>query len=168
MPRVTKAELENTVKELETQLEEQRNHYLDLLNKEDERYNKLVNEKEGQFHSLPEYQRMQKEIEQLETQKKANEHYIDTKREENATLKNRIQELLVENEQLKESIKNQVTINDTIHNARGAGRKPKPIEKIQEQVQQIQSRLASGQKEKYICTQMKISRSTYYRLKRLL
>lgn len=69
---------------------------------------------------------------------------------------------------LKESIKNQTIINDTQHNARGAGRKPKPMEQTQERLQQIQSLLANGKKEKDICRQMNISRATYYRLKKLL
>lgn len=81
MPRVTKLELENTVEELKKQLDEQKKHYLALLNKNDERYNKLVNEREGQFHLLPEYQQMKKEIEWLEIIKKSNEDTIKRKEE---------------------------------------------------------------------------------------
>lgn len=78
-------------------------------------------------------------------------------------MRNKIQELLAENKELKEKIKSEV---QTVHNARGAGRKPKPTEKIQEQLEYIDRLLNDGKKEQEICRIMSISRSTYYRLKR--
>lgn len=58
-------------------------------------------------------------------------------------------------------------MNDAIYNARGAGRKPKPIEKTQEQLQYLDKLLNNGKKEKEICRLMKISHATYYRLKKI-
>lgn len=78
-----------------------------------------------------------------------------------------IENLKNENRQLKESVNNQARINDTkLHNVNGAGRKPKSEEKMREQLQQIESSLSNGMKEKDIYTSMGISRSTYYRIKK--
>lgn len=171
MARTTKADLEKRIIELEDQLSK----YQQWLIDSEAKYNKLINEKEEQLESLPTYQQMKSHIERLELINKNNEASIAHKKETEKKLRNKIQEILAEtkqleeeNEQLKESIKNQTIINDTMYNVRGAGRKPKSIEQIQEQLQQIQSLLAHGKKEKDICRQMNISRATYYRLKKLL
>lgn len=94
------------------------------------------------------------------------EQKLDEATKENWKLKECIEKLKNENRQLKESVNNQAKINDTKHSVNGAGRKPKSEEEIQKQLEQIKSFLSDGMKEKEICKQMDISRSTYYRLKR--
>ncbi len=161
MARITKADLETKISKLNDELA----NYRRWLSESENKYNKLADEKEAHLEELPVYQQMQKQIKLLEEIKKANEATIQHgKRTENA-LRNKIQELLAENRQLQESIKNQ--INDTVHNARGAGRKPKPEEKIQEQLQYLDKLLNDGKKEKEICRFMQVSRATYYRLKKV-
>lgn len=163
MTRITKADLEKEIIELK----EKNKKLLNILDEDNQKYSELMERKTFEFHTLPEYQSMKKNIVQLEEIKKANETTIERQKKMESTLRNKIQELLAENKQLKESIKNQAVINDTKHNARGAGRKPKPTEKIHEQLQCLDELLNDGKKEKEICKLMKISHATYYRLKKV-
>lgn len=190
MARITKADLEKQVQELEAQLKEQKSHYLDLLDKDNDRYIKLVEEKEGEFKSLPLYQDMVGQIDQLEKQTKADNHFINTQREENSRLKNRIKELAAENEEIKstsdrqtketeEHLQNKIQelmtenkelkanlnkANEVVHNARGAGRKPMSDEKVK----QLDTLVKQGTKMEEVCKTLGISRATYYRIKKSL
>lgn len=161
MARTTKADLEKKVQELETQLKEQKRHYLDLLNKDNDRYIKLVEEKEGEFKSLPLYQQMINQIDQLEKQTKADNHFINTQKEKNSRLKNRIKELATENEEIKANLNR---TNEVVHNARGAGRKPMSKEKVM----QLDTLVKQGTKMEEVCKTLGISRATYYRIKKSL
>lgn len=163
MARTTKTDLEQRL----TEKEEELNKYRQWLMESEEKYNKLVDEKTEQFKLLPEYLQMKNRIERLESMQQNSEYIIKKKKEKEENLRNKIQALLEENNQLKESIKNKTVINDTKHNARGAGRKHKSAEKIQEQLQDLNRLLNDGKKELEICESMKISHATYYRLKKL-
>lgn len=163
MARTTKADLEKE----NAELREEKRKLLNILDEDNQKYNELMEQKISDFHKLPEYQSMKKDIAQLEEIKKLNENTIERQKKTESALRNKIQELLAENKQLKENIKNQAIINDTKHNARGAGRKPKSSEKTQEQLQDLNRLLNDGKKELEICEKMKISHATYYRLKKL-
>ena len=106
-----------------------------------------------------------KKIKNLEKELANCKKQLDDATKENCELKEYIKSLENENHQLKESVNNKSRINDTKHTVKSAGRKPKSEEEIQEQQQKIKSLLSNGMKEKEICAQMNISRSTYYRLK---
>jgi len=108
---------------------------------------------------------MKKEIEFLETEKKTHESTLRKRDERESALRGKIQELLKENEELKESIKN---INDTLNGAKKAGRKPKPQKAIQGQLKELTVLLNEGKKEQEICAAIKVSRATYFRLKKML
>ena len=144
MARTTKADLENKITELNGQLD----NYRKWLIESQDKYNELIDEREAQLEQLPAYQQIQKEVRLLEEIKKANEATIQHEKQIENALRDKIQELLEENRYLKESIKTQAIMNDAIYNARGAGRKPKPIEKTQEQLQYLDKLLNNGKKEK--------------------
>lgn len=159
MARTTKADLEKRIEELEKQLAQ----YQQWLMESENKYSRLVEEKGEEFKKLPLYGSMKKEIERLEFVKSQNENTIEHKEKMETSLRSKIQELLEENSQLKESLKNQVD-NETKHNARGAGRKPMSEEKLL----LLDNLLKQGKKEKEICELMNISRATFYRVKKLL
>lgn len=163
MARITKAELEKKVEELEKQLADCQKWLMESENK----YSQLAEVKEEEFKKLPLYENMEKAIERLEFVKSQNENTIRHKEKTEIDLRNKIQELLEENKQLKESAKNQTVINGSIHNARGAGRKPKPDDITRQQLCQIESYLADRKTGKEISALMGISERTFYRLKRL-
>lgn len=149
MARITKADLENRIAELEQQL----TNYQKWLMESEEKYNNLVEKKESQLESLPEYQQMKNRIEQLELIKKLNEDTIKHKDKTEKVLREKINKLQVENKEFK-----------TIHNARGAGRKPMSEEKVM----QLENLVKQGQKKEEICKILGISRATYYRIKKSL
>ncbi len=157
----TKAEMEKQIQKLEEQL----GNYQEWLMESEARYHRLLDEKEFQFQELPTYLQMKREIEFLETERKTHENTIRKRDERESALRGKIQELLKENEELKESIKK---INDTASSTKKAGRKPKPQEAIQGQLKELMTLLDEGKKEKEICAAMKVSRATYFRLKRML
>ena len=112
------------------------------------------------------YKQMIQEINKL---KEANKLY-ENREKRDSRIKNKqveqIEKLQEENNTLKQ--KCQKLINDTsVHNARGAGRKLQSKEKTDEIVNKIQSLLEQGKKEKEICEIMKISRTTYFRYKKI-
>lgn len=162
MARTTKADLEEQI----AKLEEENKKLLNILNEDNQKYNELIEQKSSEFHKLPEYEQMKRDIAQLEEIKNFNENIIERQKKTESTLRDKIQELLAENRELQENIKKQTVVNDTIRNARGAGRKPKSLEKIQEQLQYLNKLLNDGKKEEEICSLMKISHATYYRLKK--
>lgn len=163
MARTTKADLEKQIAELE----EENRKLLNILNEDNQKYSNLMEQKSSEFHKLPEYQRMEKDIRQLEERRKLNDATIERQKKTESSLRNKIQELLKENEQLK-SAKNKTLINDSIHNSRNAGRKPKSKDIIQQQVHQIESYLTDGKTGKEISSLMGISERTFYRLKKLI
>ena len=188
MPKTTKTDLEQRL----TEKEEELNKYRQWLMESDEKYNKLVQEKEKQFKLLPEYSEMKHRIERLELIQKNNEDTIARKKEKEERLRDKIQELLVENEKLKDNSENQTPdtrelqdqiekllaenerlltenkqLKDTVkkqHNPYGAGRKPISHEKIA----QVEILIKQGKKEKEICKTAGIARATYYRIKKNL
>ena len=66
---------------------------------------------------------------------------------------------------LKEYIDSRTLIE---HNTRKAGRKPKSKEQLESELKNLDILLKEGKNERSICKTMKISRATYYRLKRNL
>lgn len=171
MANITKAHLEKQIAELNEEL----NKYRQWLTESEKKYNELINEKELQFNKLPEYIQMKNEIEQqrviINTKNdiiRSSENIKESLWHDKEVLQEKIEKLQEENMLLKESIKNQTVNNDNIHNARNAGRKPKPEEKIQEQLQQLEKLLNDGKKEREIYLTMGVSRATYYRLKKIL
>ncbi len=157
----TKAEMAEQIRGLKKQLE----NYQKWLMESEARYHRLLDEKELQFQELPTYQQMKKEIEFLEAEKKMHESTVRKRDGRESALRGKIQELLKENGELKESIKN---INDTLSSKKKTGRKPKPQEAVQGQLGELMTLLNKGKKEREICTAMKVSRATYFRLKRML
>ncbi len=165
MAKLTKIQLEEKLKETEQELKQ----YQKWLLESETKYNKIIEDKQLQFEKLPRYIEMTNQIKIMEDTLEAYKSIIETGKKTETNLRSTIQELVEENENLKECIKNTNTINDTIiHNSRNAGRKPKSEKKIQEQLQQIKNLLNDGKKEKEIYTSMNISRATYYRLKKLI
>lgn len=80
--------------------------------------------------------------------------------------------LKIENETLRNQVsslekKVQELINKTQHNARGAGRKADP-QKLEDQAKKLQSLLADGKSASEIQETMGISRSTFFRYKKIL
>lgn len=162
MARVTKAELETELKELKTELEK----YRKWLFESEEKYNKLIDEKEILLEELPVYKQAMSRNNRLESINTENIKIIDKLKQQRADLQKQVSKLEKENSQLKENIKEKIIINDTPHNARGAGRKPKPNTLIQLQLNQITSLMNQGYTVNTICTKMNISKATYYRLLR--
>lgn len=162
MARTTKADLEKRIAELE----EENKKLLNILNEDNQKYSELVEQKTSEFHKLPEYQSMKKDIAQLEEIKRVNEATIQRKKKIESDLRNKIQELLTEIEQLK-SAKNEILINGSTYQKK-VGRKPKSKDITQQQIHQIESYLADGKTGKEISSLMDISERTYYRLKKLL
>lgn len=70
-----------------------------------------------------------------------------------------------DNKHLKEYIDSRTLIE---HNLRKAGRKPKSKEQLESELKNLEILLKEGKNERNICKTMKISRATYYRLKRNL
>jgi len=164
MPRINKADLENKIVELERQLE----NYQQWLIDSEIKCNELIHNAEMHLDELPAYKQAMERNEQLELINEESLKSIDRLEQRNTALKNRVRELKIENQQLKESIKNKTVISETTHNARGAGRKPKDAVLTQQQLLQLDRLLQQGLKEKDICSEMQISRATYYRLKKLI
>ena len=161
---MTKKELEARVEELETKVR----HYLNMLDEENQKYYELMEQKSFEFYKLPEYQQMKREIEQLKEEKRLHESIIERNKETEMKLRNKIQELLADNKQLKDTGKDDNISDDSPRNERGAGRKPKSEDIIRQQINQIESYLAEGKKAKDITSLMNISERTYYRLKKLV
>jgi len=157
----TKAEMEKQIQGLKEKLGE----YREWMMESEAKYNRLLDEKELQFQELPTYLQMKREIEFLEAEQKAHKITLRKRDERESALRGKIQELLKENEGLKESIKN---INDTSNGTKKAGRKPKSEEAIQGQLKELMTLLNEGKKEKEICAAMEVSRATYFRLKKML
>ena len=164
MPKMKKADLEKRITELEEEFKKYQNWLMEAKNKN----NKLIDEKETQLETLPSYIQMKSHIERLELINKANAETIASMEVDKTSLQDKVSSLNDKIKQLQNSIKNQTAISDTIHNSRGAGRKPKSKELIQKQLSQISALLEQRLKEKEICNIMDISRATFYRLKRLL
>ncbi len=143
MARVTKAQLEERIEDLESELKKYRNWLL----KSEEKYNTLLNEREGQLTSLPAYQQMQSHVEQLELINKNLGEIIQQQRDKIEKLQLRADKAVIP------------------HNARNAGRRPKNNILIQQQLDQITSLAAQGHTVNTICDKMSISRATFYRLK---
>lgn len=146
----TKASLEVELEETKAELKK----YRQWLMESEEKYNKLVDEKETLLEGLPAYKQAMTRNKNLEIINKANEKTI-------TRLKNKLAAYEVENSQLRETVKN---INDS----KKAGRKPKSPEKIQKQLDQLKALLDKGLKGKDICHEMGISESTLYRLKKFI
>lgn len=145
----TKTALEAELEETKAELKK----YRQWLMESEEKYNKLVDEKETQLEELPVYIQMKSHVERLGLINKANEETI-------TRLENKLAAYEAENSQLRETVKN---INDS----KKAGRKPKPPEKTEAQLKQLKALLNKGLKGKDICHEMRISESTLYRLKKL-
>lgn len=105
----TKADLEKE----NAELKEAYKKLLNVLDEDNQKYSELVEQKTSEFHKLPEYKQMKRDIAQLEEIKKANEATIQHKEKTESTLRNKIQELLTEIEQLN-SAKNETLINGRI------------------------------------------------------
>lgn len=120
-----------------------------------------INDLESQIADLREYgQKIQQQLQQGISCAPQNENdsKINLLESENKRLHNRIQVLEEENQKL---------INKTKHNARGAGRKV-DIQHLETQVSKIQSLLNSGKTAMEIQKIMGISRSSFFRYKKLI
>ena len=110
MPRITKADLEKRVAELERQLENCQQWLIDAENK----CNEVINNAETHLENLPAYKQAMERNAQLELINAENSKSLDRLRKKNTDLRDRVRELKEENQKLKESIKNQTVINDTL------------------------------------------------------
>lgn len=147
MAKVTKAQLEEHIKNLENELKQYKNWLMESENK----YNDLLEMKDGQLNNLPAYKQMKNHVERLEFLNKEQQSTIEW--------------LQNDNKHLKEYIDSRTLIE---HNTRKAGRKPKAKEQLESELENLEILLKEGKDERSICKTMKISRATYYRLKRNL
>jgi len=147
MARITKAQLEEHINNLENELEQ----YKNWLMESESKYNNLLEMKDEQLNNLPAYQQMKKHVERLE--------FINNEQQDT------IKQLEHNNKSLKEYINNRTIIE---HNMRKAGRKPKSKEQLESELKILEKLLEESRDERSICKIMKISRATYYRLKRQL
>ena len=147
MEKVTKAQLEEHIKNLENELKQYKNWLMESENK----YNDLLEMKDEQLNNLPAYKQMKNHVERLEFLNKEQQGTIEW--------------LQHDNKHLKEYIDSRTLIE---HNIRKAGRKPKSKEQLESELKNLEILLKEGKDERSICKTMKISRATYYRLKRNL
>lgn len=147
MAKVTKAQLEEHIKNLENELKQYKNWLMESENK----YNDLLEMKDEQLNNLPAYKQMKNHVERLEFLNKEQQSTIEW--------------LQNDNKHLKEYIDSRTLIE---HNTRKAGRKPKSKEQLESELKNLEILLKEGKNERSICKTMKISRATYYRLKRNL
>ncbi|MCX4299647.1 MAG: hypothetical protein OSJ73_21965 [Lachnospiraceae bacterium] len=147
MAKVTKAQLEEHIKNLENELKQYKNWLMESENK----YNDLLEMKDEQLNNLPAYKQMKNHVERLEFLNKEQQSTIEW--------------LQNDNKHLKEYIDSRTLIE---HNTRKAGRKPKSKEQLESELKNLDILLKEGKNERSICKTMKISRATYYRLKRNL
>ena len=115
------------------------------------KYNDLLEMKDEQLNNLPAYKQMKNHVERLEFLNKEQQGTIEW--------------LQHDNKHLKEYIDSRTLIE---HNIRKAGRKPKSKEQLESELKNLEILLKEGKDERSICKTMKISRATYYRLKRNL
>ena len=115
------------------------------------KYNDLLEMKDEQLNNLPAYKQMKNHVERLEFLNKEQQSTIEW--------------LQNDNKHLKEYIDSRTLIE---HNTRKAGRKPKSKEQLESELKNLDILLKEGKNERSICKTMKISRATYYRLKRNL
>ena len=127
MARKTIKGLEEIIEYLENKLKE----YRDIINDRNKQIEKMESVANNNFENSTEYNRMNKEIEYLKTVIQGNE--ISIKSKDDTIKKNRdtIQQLLKENEGLKN---NSV---QKIKNERGAGRKERFAEEEKERVRKL-------------------------------
>ena len=147
MAKVTKAQLEEHIKNLENELKQ----YKNWLMESESKYNDLLEIKDEQLNKLPAYKQMKNYVEKLEFLNKEQQGTIEW--------------LQRDNKHLKEYIDSRTLIE---HNLRKAGRKPKSKEQLESELKNLEILLKEGKDERNICKTMKISRATYYRLKRNL
>lgn len=147
MARITKAQLEEHIKNLENELKQ----YKNWLMESESKYNNLLEMKDEQLNNLPAYKQMKNYVERLEFLNKEQQGTIEW--------------LQRDNKHLKEYIDSRMIIE---HNIRKAGRKPKSKEQLESELKNLEILLKEGKDERNICKAMKISRATYYRLKRNL
>ena len=147
MAKVTKAQLEEHIKNLENELKQYKNWLMESENK----YNDLLEMKDEQLNNLPAYKQMKNHVERLEFLNKEQQGTIEW--------------LQHDNKHLKEYIDSRTLIE---HNIRKAGRKPKSKEQLKSELKNLEILLKEDKDERSICKTMKISRATYYRLKRNL
>lgn len=147
MAKVTKAQLEEHIKNLEDELKQ----YKNWLMESESKYNDLLEIKDEQLNKLPAYKQMKNYVEKLEFLNKEQQGTIEW--------------LQRDNKHLKEYIDSRTCIE---HNMRKAGRKPKSKEQLESELKNLEILLKEGKDERNICKTMKISRATYYRLKRNL
>ena len=147
MAKVTKAQLEEHIKNLENELKQYKNWLMESENK----YNDLLEMKDEQLNNLPAYKQMKNHVERLEFLNKEQQGTIEW--------------LQHDNKHLKEYIDSRTLIE---HNIRKAGRKPKSKEQLESELKNLEILLKESKDERSICKTMKISRATYYRLKRNL
>ena len=147
MAKVTRAQLEEHIKNLENELKQYKNWLMESENK----YNDLLEMKDEQLNNLPAYKQMKNHVERLEFLNKEQQGTIEW--------------LQHDNKHLKEYIDSRTLIE---HNIRKAGRKPKSKEQLESELKNLEILLKEGKDERSICKTMKISRATYYRLKRNL
>lgn len=147
MAKVTKAQLEEHIKNLENELKQ----YKNWLMESESKYNDLLEMKDGALNNLPAYKQMKNHVERLEFLNKEQQGTIEW--------------LQRDNKHLKEYIDSRTLIE---HNLRKAGRKPKSKEQLESELKNLEILLKEGKNERNICKTMKISRATYYRLKRNL
>lgn len=147
MAKVTKAQLEEHIKNLENELKQ----YKNWLMESEKKYNDLLEMKDEQLNNLPAYKQMKNHVERLEFLNKEQQSTIEW--------------LQNDNKHLKEYIDSRTLIE---HNTRKAGRKPKSKEQLESELKNLDILLKEGKNERSICKTMNISRATYYRLKRNL
>lgn len=129
------------IREIEDRIIELENAGLEMQ-KQLEKYQQSINDT-GQFQEVP-YQIQQQELITLKA--------------ENKYFRDQIKSLTAKNQEL---------INKTEHNARGAGRKADP-QHLETQVKKVQDFLEAGLPAAEIQEKMGISRSSYFRYKKLI
>ena len=125
MAKVTKAQLEEHIKNLENELKQYKNWLMESENK----YNDLLEMKDEQLNNLPAYKQMKNHVERLEFLNKEQQGTIEW--------------LQHDNKHLKEYIDSRTLIE---HNIRKAGRKPKSKEQLESELKNLEILLKEGSK----------------------
>lgn len=118
MPKKTITSLEAEIKQLETRNKE----LLRLLKENNDAYNALLETVDNDFEASPEYKDMKKQIEIARIEIDGLKKKAERRNEEKQKLQERVAQLEVDLKAVQEV---PPTPAEQVHNARGAGRKPR-------------------------------------------
>ena len=136
-------------------LEGQREHLINLYNDAATRNRAYMRERDEYFRQSEEYQRLTLERDELAKEKKKAEKEIERLKED---LRKAMEELLKVAKEPTKPIS-----PETIHNARGAGRKKLSEEKIAEMRNKIVEMRENGMKNSEIMKELGVGKTTLYR-----